>query len=91
MLVLGSTCPPNFLRMWVTKSEGVIPPFAVVLTDITTDWVISRRAFASATCSLGFVTEISKTLEKLKAKFKNEKQSGVNYTAKTWGIIFFTN
>lgn len=57
LLVLVPPPCPNFSRMWVTKVEGVSPPLEWALTDNAKDLVMSKRACASATCSLGVVTE----------------------------------
>lgn len=57
LLPPGPLCSPKSLRRQVTKSEGVIPSLLCALTDVTKVFVMSKRASASATCSLGFCTE----------------------------------
>lgn len=53
-------CCPNFFSNAVTKSEGVIPSLDWDLTDFTNVVVMSSRASASATCSLGLCTAVWK-------------------------------
>lgn len=64
----SSLCCPKSLRRHVTKSEGVIPSLLCVLTEDTNLFAISKRASASATCSLGFCTEMSYPKKEGKSK-----------------------
>lgn len=56
-LLLGPPSCPKSLRRQLTKSEGVTPSLLYALTEVTNVFVMSNRASASATCSLGFCTE----------------------------------
>ena len=68
VLMLGPLCCPNCLRRQVTKSEGVIPSLLCDLTQFNNVCISSKRASASATCSLGFCTERHPKNQKLKIK-----------------------
>lgn len=51
--------PPSWsksLSRQLTKSEGVTPSLPWAFTEVTSVFVMSNRASASATCSLGFCT-----------------------------------
>lgn len=55
-LILGCPCCPKFLNRQFTKSDGVIPSLLCALTNVINVFVMSNKASASATCSLGFCT-----------------------------------
>lgn len=57
VIPLGLLCFPKSLRRHVTKSAEFIPSLLCALTEASNASVMSNRASASATCSLGFCTE----------------------------------
>lgn len=56
VILLDPPSWPKSLSRQLTKSEGVTPSLPWAFTEVTSVFVMSNRASASATCSLGFCT-----------------------------------
>lgn len=83
--LFGPLCSPKSLIRLLTKSEGVMPSLQYSLTDVTKVFAMSNRASASATCSLGFVTEKKKGRENTSIQVKTSIHTQNNL------IYFSTN